>query len=68
MMQKTVRREYLGGIVSHKINARIAKATSAFGRLTKRLWTNKGIRLDTKISVYKAAVITSLLYGCETLT
>ena len=66
--------KYLGGIVSNdasidkEINARIAKATSAFGRLTKRLWTNKGIRLDTKISVYKAAVITSLLYGCETLT
>ena len=66
--------KYLGGIVSNdasidkEINARIAKATSAFGRLTKRLWTNKGIRLNTKISVYKAAVITSLLYGCETLT
>ena len=66
--------KYLGGIISNmasidmEINARIARATSAFGRLTKRLWTNKGIRLDTKISVYKAAVITSLLYGCETWT
>ena len=66
--------KYLGGIVSNdasidkEITARIAKATSAFGRLTKRLWTNKGIRLDTKIAVYKATVITSLLYGCETLT
>ena len=66
--------KYLGGIASStasmdlEIDARIAKATSAFGRLTKRLWTNKGVRLDTKVSVYKAAVLTSLLYGCETWT
>ena len=66
--------KYLGGIVSidssidAEITARIGKATSAFGRLIKRLWTNNGIRLDTKIAVYKAAVLTSLLYGCETWT
>ena len=66
--------KYLGGIASNdasidsEITARIAKATSAFGRLVKRLWTNVGIRLDTKILVYKAAVLTSLLYGCETWT
>ena len=64
--------KYLGSIVSSvatldaEITARIAKATSAFRRLTRRLWTNRDIRLDTKISVYKAAVLTSLLYGCET--
>ena len=51
-----------------EITARIAKATAAFGRLSKRLWTNSGIQLNTKIGVYKAAVITSLLYGCETWT
>ena len=66
--------KYLGSIISNsasidaEINARIAKATSAFARLTKRLWRNKDIRLSTKVSVYKAAVITSLLYGCETWT
>ena len=66
--------KYLGSISSNdasidaEITARIAKATSAFGRLVKRLWTNRGIRLDTKIAVYKAAVVTSLLYGCETWT
>ena len=51
-----------------EITARIAKATSAFGRLVKRLWTNKGITLGTKIDVYRATVLTSLLYGCETWT
>ena len=66
--------KYLGGIVSTdasmnpEIDSRIAKATSAFGRLLKRLWTNCGIRLDTKIAVYKATVLSSLLYGIETLT
>ena len=66
--------KYLGSIVSKdasldaEITARIAKATAAFGRLSKRLWTNNGIQLYTKIDVYKAAVLTSLLYGCETWT
>ena len=66
--------KYLGSTVSNdasldaEITSRIAKATAAFGRLTKRLWTNRNIRLDTKIAVYRAAVITSLLFGCETWT
>ena len=66
--------KYLGSMVSSnashdaEITARIARATSAFGRLTKRLWNNRNIRVDTKISVYKATVITSLLFGCETWT
>ena len=66
--------KYLGSIISNdasfdaEITTRIAKATAAFGRLVKRLWTNNGIQLNTKIGVYKAAVLTSLLYGCETWT
>jgi hypothetical protein len=66
--------KYLGSLISNdasldaEITARIAKATAAFGRLTKRLWSNRNIRLNTKISVYKAAVVTSLLFGCETWT
>ena len=66
--------KYLGSTVSNdasfdaEITARIAKATAAFGRLSRRLWTNNGIQLSTKIGVYKAAVLTSLLYGCETWT
>ena len=66
--------KYLGSIVSRdashdaEITARIARATAAFGRLTKRLWKNRNIRVDTKISVYRAAVVTSLLFGCETWT
>ena len=66
--------KYLGGTVTNdasldaEVTARIARATSSYGRLTKRLWANTGIRLGTKVAVYKAAVLTSLLYGCETWT
>ena len=62
---------YLGSITSRdgtlnsEITSRIAKATTAFGRLTKRLWKNRNVRLSTKIAVYKAAVIPTLLYACE---
>ena len=65
---------YLGSTISNdasldaEITARIAKATAAFGRLMTRLWTNRNIRLDTKIAVYRAVVIPSLLFGCETWT
>ena len=66
--------KYLGSIVdkqgslSKEITQRIAKASSAFGRLNKRLWKNSNIRLDTKIQVYRAVVLSTLLYGCETWT
>ena len=62
---------YLGSILSsdavvdEDISARLSKATCAFGQLTKRLWNDHGIRLDTKVAIYKAAILTSLLYGCE---
>ena len=63
---------YLGSFFANTTNsesditARLSKASSALGRLTKRLWDDHGIRLDTKVTVYKAAVLTVLLYGFET--
>jgi len=36
------------------------------GRLSRCLWDDHGIRLDTKVAVYKAAILTSLLVGSET--
>ena len=63
---------YFGSIMSdgkaEKINSRISKASSAFGKLRHCLWDDHGIRLDTKISVYVTVVLTILLYGCETWT
>ena len=65
---------YLGSILSTDVNAdteisaRIEKASSSFGKLSKRLWNDHGIRLDTKVAVYKAAVLSVLLFGCESWT
>ena len=45
---------------------RLAKANSAFDRLYKRVWNNNNLKKDTKISVHKAVVLTTLLYGAKT--
>ena len=46
----------------------MANASSSFGRLRKNVWERKGISLNTKLKVYKAVVLPSLLYACETWT
>ena len=51
-----------------EISARIGKASGSFGKLTKRLWSERGVRLVTKINVYCAVVLPTLLYGCEAWT
>ena len=52
----------------HEITARIAKASVAFGRLRANVWERNGIKLNTKLKVYKAVVLPTLLYACETWT
>ena len=37
-----------------------------FGRLKDRVFSERGFRTATKILVYKAVILTTLLYGCET--
>uniref|UniRef100_A0A8C5P9E5 C2H2-type domain-containing protein n=1 Tax=Leptobrachium leishanense TaxID=445787 RepID=A0A8C5P9E5_9ANUR len=65
---------YLGSILSRSVVmddeliARLAKANAAFGRLRKNVWDRRGIRQKTKIKVYRAAVLSTLLHGCETWT
>ncbi|KAK3885538.1 hypothetical protein Pcinc_010279 [Petrolisthes cinctipes] len=65
---------YLGSVISsdgsldREISARISKASQALGRLHTRVMNHKCIKLATKIKVYKAVILTSLLYGCETWT
>lgn len=65
---------YLGSVLSadltidKELNTRIAKASSAFGKLRKRLWQNHNIKTDTKMAVYRAIVLSTLLYGSETWT
>ena len=65
---------YLGSMLSDdalidkKVENRISRASTSFGRLYSRVWNQKGLRLQTKLKVYKAVVLTNLLYGCETWT
>ena len=65
---------YLGSTLSRhitidaEVDVRLAKASAAFGRLNENVWNRKGITTKTKIKIYKAIVLTTLLYGCETWT
>ena len=62
---------YLGSIIStdaridKEVDNRLAKANSAFGRLRRRVWNNNNLKTHTKVRVYKAVVLTTLLYGSE---
>ena len=65
---------YLGSTLSRavhideEVTARTAKASVAFGRLRTNVWERNGIRLGTKLKVYKAVLLPTLLYACETWT
>ena len=71
---KVVDFTYLGSTLSRavhiddEVTARIAKASVAFGRLCANVWERNGITLGTELKVYKAVVLPTLLYACETWT
>ena len=44
----------------------MSKANRSFGRLSKRVRQSHSLRLSTKIHVYRAVVVPTLLYGAET--
>ena len=50
------------------MTARLAKASAAFGRLYDNVWNRRGISLQTKLKIYRAVIIPTLLYGSETWT
>ena len=52
--------------IDDKVNARIVKASAAFGRLRGSILDRSGIRLDTKLKVHRSVVLTTPLYACET--
>ena len=65
---------YLGFIVNlhaslgDEINNRMAQASIASDKLRYRLWGQRRVKLDTKIQVYKAVMLSIFLYGFETWT
>ena len=62
---------YLGSIIQDDsscdkdIRARLGKANGVFGRLTN-IWRDNGLSLRTKIRLYEALVLSTLLYGAKT--
>ena len=65
---------YLGSVISDDctVNNDIAtclqKANKSYGALQKRLWSQRGIKVKTKIKVYKAVILITLLYGSQSWT
>ena len=63
--------KYLGSVLSSsgnlssEISYRISCALARFATLKKQLWNNRYISRETKCKVYKAVVLSSLLYGSE---
>ena len=63
---------YLGSTMSSNLSLepersrRIGKASSVMSRLSKRVWENKKLTHNTKMKVYQACVLSTLLYGTET--
>ena len=56
------------GSLDAEIHRCIQKASVAYGRLEKRLWSNTGITHKTKLNVYKSCVLSVLSYSSETWT
>ena len=65
---------YLGSILSSscsleaEINARLSKASAAYGRLNQRVFNNRNLKVQTRAAVYRAVCVSTLLYGAETWT
>lgn len=65
---------YLGSTISNslsldsELNRRIGKAASAMARLSARVWENRMLTTNTKMQVYQACVLSTLLYGSEAWT
>ena len=65
---------YLGSTVSRnaklekELRNRLGKASKAFGNLRQRLWNNRHVSIRAKCKVYRAVVLSTLLYGAEVWT
>nr|VZI27886.1 unnamed protein product [Spirometra erinaceieuropaei] len=54
--------------IDDEVARRISKASQAFGRLQSTVWNRHGLQLSTKLKMYKAVILQTLLYGAETWT
>ena len=56
------------GCIDDEIQRRMAKGSASFGRLRQRLWNNHNVSMWVKGKIYRAIVLSTLLYGAETWT
>ena len=56
------------GSLDAEILLRVFKATKSFGALESRVWSDRDLTTNTKISVYQSCVLAALLYSSETWT
>ena len=56
----------LDASLDEEINIRSGQAASTFGRLSKRAWNNRKLTTNTKIPIYRACILSFILYGSET--
>ena len=74
LLEEVLTFKYLGSHISancsldDEINYRIGQANGAYGRLRTRVFENRDLKLNTKVMVYHAVVISALLYGSEAWT
>ena len=73
-LKKSSHFTYLGSAVTDtnsadvEVERRTQAAAKAFGSLQKRLWSQHDIKRKTKVKVYNAAILSSLLYSVESMT
>ena len=52
--------------VSKDLDKHPFKVSSSFEKTSKRVWQSHSLHLSTKVQVYRAIVVPTLLYGTET--
>ena len=63
---------YLGSTISDdvtldkELDRRIGRACGTFAKLKGRVWENRKLTIKTKMAVYRACILSTLLYGSET--
>ena len=62
---------YIGSTISNslsidvEVNSRITKAIAVMAKLNQRVWNNSSLTEKTRIHVFQACVLSTLLYGSE---
>ena len=56
------------GCIDDEIQRRMGMASASFGRLRQRLWNNHHVSMRVKSNIYRAIMLSTLLYGAEAWT